>query len=223
MKLSKLMCTASVVLMGTVAVLAQDPVKLEPTHYKVVLENASVRVLQVSYAPGTKSQMHQHPDSIAIALTPSKVRFTAPDGKATDSDMANESAMYIAASSHSPANVGTGPVNVLLVEFKAATPGKATLPAAREGLAMKVLAEGARGMAYRTTAAPDFAEATGTKHDYDQIVIPLGAAQMSLSVAGQPPKTTWARGEAVFIGRGTAHEAKNVGGKPVDFIIVAIK
>jgi len=78
-------------------------------------------------------------------------------------------------------------------------------------------------MAYRSTAAPTFTEAAGTKHDFDQVVIALNAAQMSLAVAGQPAKTMWKRGDAVFIGRGTAHEAKNTGGKPVDFIIVAIK
>ena len=222
MKLFKLTCVSSIVLMGSVALLAQDPVKTEPTHYKVLLENASVRVLQVSYAVGTKSSPHQHPESIAVALTPSKVRFTMPDGKTQDSDMANESAMYMPAGVHSPANVGQTAVNAVVIEFKGAG-GKATLPAARDGLAMKLLAEGPRAVAYRTTAAPDFTEATGTKHDYDQIVIALGSAQMSLSIAGQPPKTTWSRGEAVFIGRGTAHEAKNIGGKPVDFIIVSIK
>ena len=31
-------------------VLAQDATKTDPTHYKVVLENASVRVLRISYA-----------------------------------------------------------------------------------------------------------------------------------------------------------------------------
>ena len=120
MKLSKLIFVASAALIGSTTVFAQDPVKIEPTHYKVLLENAAVRILQVSYAPGTKSQMHQHPDSIAIALTPSKVRFTMPDGKTQDSEMANEAAMYIANGLHSPANVGTGPVSVVLVEFKAA-------------------------------------------------------------------------------------------------------
>jgi len=223
MKQSKLMIVASVVLMGTVVALAQDPLKIAPTHYKVVLENAAVRLLQVNYAAGEKSAMHQHPDSIALALSPSKVRFTMPDGKTQDSDMANESALYIAGGLHSPANVGPGPVNVLLVEFKTAAPGKATLPTQREGMAMKVLAEGPRAMAYRSTAAPNFSEPAGTKHDYDQIVVALGAAQMSLSIAGQPPKTSWKRGEAVFIARGTAHEAKNASGKPVEFIIVSIK
>ena len=54
-------------------------------------------------------------------------------------------------------------------------------------------------------------------------MIALGPAQMSLSLDGKPAKTSWVRGEAVFIGRGTAHEAKNNSGKPVDFLIVAIR
>ena len=223
MKLFKLITVVSAVLVLSVAVFAQDPVKVDPSHYSVLLENAAVRLLHVTYPVGGKSPMHQHPDSIAVALTPSKVKFTMPDGKTQDSDMANESAMYIPGGPHSPTNVGTGAVSALVVEFKAAAPGKATLPASREGMTLKVLAEGPRAMAYRSTAAPTFTEAAGTKHDFDQVVIALNAAQMSLAVAGQPAKTMWKRGDAVFIGRGTAHEAKNTGGKPVDFIIVAIK
>ena len=223
MKLLRALGIAGVIAICSVAVFAQDPLKVDPTHYKVVLDNAAVRVLQISYPVGAKSPMHQHPESIAITLTPAKVRFALPDGKTEDLDRPAEAAMYTPAGSHSPTNVGQSAFTVLQVEFKGAAPGKATLPANREGLSMKVLAEGARGMAYRTTAAPDFAEAPGTKHEYDQLVIALGSAEMSLSIAGQPPKTKWTRGEAVFIGRGTAHEAKNVGGKPVDFIIVAIK
>jgi oxalate decarboxylase/phosphoglucose isomerase-like protein (cupin superfamily) len=90
-------------------------------------------------------------------------------------------------------------------------------------MAMKVLAEGPRAMAYRTTAEPTFAEPAGTTHDYDQVVIALGSARMSLAIDGKPAKTNWARGDVQFIGRGTPHESKNTGGKPVDFVIVAIR
>ena len=46
---------------------------------------------------------------------------------------------------------------------------------------------------------------------------------MSLSIDGKPAKTTWARGDVQFIGRGVAHESKNTGGKPVEMVIIAIK
>jgi mannose-6-phosphate isomerase-like protein (cupin superfamily) len=131
--------------------------------------------------------------------------------------------MYMPAGTHSPVNIGSTRVDAILVEFKAAAPGKATIPTSREGLSMKPLAEGARATATRTTVGAKFQEPAGTKHDYDQVIIALGPAQVSLSIDGKPAKTTWARGDVQFIGRGTAHETNNTGGKPVDLIVVAIK
>jgi predicted metal-dependent enzyme (double-stranded beta helix superfamily) len=127
MKACKTLPMVSLVMLWSWAALAQDAVKADPAHYKVVLENASVRVLKIDYAPGAKSTMHQHPDAIVIPLAVAKVRFTMPDGKSEDSDMASESAMYSPAGTHNPANIGTGRVDALLVEFKSATPGKAEL------------------------------------------------------------------------------------------------
>lgn len=223
MKLLKVLCVSSLVALWPAAALAQDAVKVAPTHYRVLLENASVRVLKIDYAPGEKSAMHQHPDAIVVPLAASKVRFGLPDGKSEDSDLASESAVYMPAGTHSPANIGAGRVDAILIEFKAGAPGKAALPTARPGMAMKPLADGSRGAAYRATADASFQEPAGTKHDFDQVVIALGASQLALSIDGKPAKTTWARGDAQFIGRGVGHEAKNGGGKPVDFVIVAIK
>ena len=109
------------------------------------------------------------------------------------------------AGTHNPANLGTGAIDALLVEFKTAAPGKAALPTSREGMTVKVLAESPRATAYRSTASATFAEPAGSKHDFDQVVIALGPASMSLSIDGKPAKTTWARGDVQFIGRGVAH------------------
>lgn len=219
----KVLSLVSIIVLWSVSTVAQDPLKVDTTHYKLVFENASVRVLRVDIAPGAKSPMHSHPDALVVFLAASKVRFTLPDGKSQDSDAASESAMYTPAGAHSPSNIGTTRGDAIVVEFKAAAPGKATLPASREGMAIKMLAEGPRAMAYRSTATATFAEPAGTKHDYDQIVIALSPVQMSLALDGKPTKTNWTRGEAVFVGRGVAHEAKNISGKPVDFVIVAIR
>jgi quercetin dioxygenase-like cupin family protein len=222
MNLRHALSIVSIVAVWSGAALAQDPVKVDAAHYKVVFENQSVRVLRIDYAPGSKSTMHQHPDSIVIPLSTSKVTFATPDGKSIDQELASEAAMYSPAGTHLPSNVGTGKVDALLVEFKAPAPGKAALPASRPGLALKVLAEGPRAIAYRTTADPTFHEPAGSKHDYDQVVIALGPSQMSLAIEGKPAKTTWARGDAQFIGRGVPHEAR-ASAKSGDMIIVAIK
>jgi len=157
---------------GVTAASAQDAVKADPDHYTVILDNPSVRVLKISYAAGATSKAHQHPDSIVIPLTESKVRFTLPDGKSEDSTLANESAMYSPAGTHTPTNVGTKAMEAVLVEFKTAAPGKAALPTSRAGMEAKVLAEGPRATAYRSTASATFAEPVGTTHEFDQVVIP---------------------------------------------------
>jgi quercetin dioxygenase-like cupin family protein len=223
MKASTALSVCSFVLLWSAAALAQDAVKVDPEHYKVVLENASVRVLRIDYPVGAKSTMHQHPDAIVIPLAATKVRFTTPDGKSEDADMASESARYTPAVTHNPANVGTGKIDGILVEFKSAAPGTATLPTSRPSMTQTVLAEGPRAVAYRATADATFQEPAGSKHDYDQVVIALGPTQMSLSIDGKPAKTTWTRGDVQFIGRGVPHESKNMSGKPVDYVIVAIK
>ena len=221
METLKVLCVSSLVLMWSGAAFAQDPVKVDPAHYKLVMENASVRVLRIDYPAGAKSPMHQHPDAIVVPLSASKVQFTMPDGKTQDADMANEAATYMPGGVHSGA--AQSRIEAILVEFKGAAPGKAALPASRPGMAIKSLTEGPRAAGYRATADASFNEPAGSKHDYDQVVVALGPMAVALSIDGKPTKTNWVRGDAQFIGRGVPHEAKNTSGKPMDFIFVAIK
>jgi quercetin dioxygenase-like cupin family protein len=202
---------------------AQDVVKVDPGHYKVLIDNAAVRVLRVSVPTGGKSAMHSHPDALLVPLTTGKGRFTMPDGKSEDRELVKEVASYTPAATHASANVGTSAVDAILVEFKTKAPGTATIPAARPGLQQTVLVESPRAVAYKTTTAPDFQEPAGSTHEYDQVVIALGAGELSLAVEGQAPVTKWQRGDVHFIARGAKHQAKNTGGKPVDVIIVAVK
>ena len=73
--------------MATVRVpqpITDDPVKVDPKHYKVEFENERVRVVRIRYAPGEKSVMHSHPESIAVFLTDAHSKFSYPtDGVRT--------------------------------------------------------------------------------------------------------------------------------------------
>lgn len=64
---------------------AQDPVKVDAKHYSVMLDNDQVRVLKIRYGVKEKSVMHEHPASVVVFLTGSKVKFTLPDGSSVDS------------------------------------------------------------------------------------------------------------------------------------------
>ena len=64
-----------------IAAKAQDPAKVDPAHYKVLLDNDYVRILEVRQKPGYKSPMHSHPHHAVYPLTTSTLKFTSPDGK----------------------------------------------------------------------------------------------------------------------------------------------
>ena len=48
---------------------ALDPVKLDPEHHLVPIENARVRVLRTILEPHLKSPMHDHPHYVVVYLT----------------------------------------------------------------------------------------------------------------------------------------------------------
>ena len=99
-------------------VLAQDPVKVDPKHYHVVFENDEVRVLHIIYAPGEKSVMHEHPDSVAVFLIDQQVKFTYPDGKSETVNTKAKEALWTKAGKHLPENTGNGTLELILVEQK---------------------------------------------------------------------------------------------------------
>ena len=97
---------------------AQDPVKVDPKHYKVEFENDQVRVLRIHYGVGEKSVMHSHPDNVAVFLIDQTAKFTYPDGKSEEETVKAGQTMWGKAGAHLPENVGKGPIDLVLVELK---------------------------------------------------------------------------------------------------------
>jgi len=98
--------------------LAQDPVKVDANHYKVMFENDQVRVLRIHYNPREKSVMHEHPASVVVFLSASKTRFSLPDGSATTNGGKAGQITFSDAGKHLPEDIGTTPVEAVLVELK---------------------------------------------------------------------------------------------------------
>src|SRR5213594_653517 len=105
-------------LMGASVTRAQDPVKVDPKHYSVAFENDAVRVLRIHYAPGEKSWMHSHPDAVIVFLEDQKAKMTHPDGKSEEVSGKKGDAVFSTAGAHLPENIGTGPIDLILVELK---------------------------------------------------------------------------------------------------------
>jgi quercetin dioxygenase-like cupin family protein len=114
----RVLCLSLFVLACAVPALAQDPVKVDPKHYKVEFENANVRVLRVTVGPGEKSVMHRHPNAVAVFQTNGRVKFTFPDGKTEERDITAGQALWTPAIKHQPENIGDSAFEVILVEMK---------------------------------------------------------------------------------------------------------
>src|SRR6204780_5194165 len=61
--------------------LAQEPTKVEPTHYELGVENEFVQVVNVHYGPHEKSGLHSHMGGVVVVLTAGHLRFTDENGK----------------------------------------------------------------------------------------------------------------------------------------------
>ncbi len=113
-----LLLLATLCIAGSVPAFAQDPVKVDPKHYKVEFENDQVRVLRITYGPGEKSVMHEHPNAVAVFLTDGKSKFTTPDGKTTENSVTAGQTIWTPGGKHLPEDVGTKPFELILVELK---------------------------------------------------------------------------------------------------------
>jgi quercetin dioxygenase-like cupin family protein len=206
-------------MLAAVPAAAQDPLKVAPNIYHLIAENDRVRVLHVTIPVGGKAPMHEHPANLIVSLSPATVTFSTPDGKSADVTMKADQVVAQPAQKHASENKGAAG-EVIVIELKG-TPGTAMLPGDRPNMKSTTLVEDANVKAVRVTIDPAFKEAAGSAHDYHQVVIPLSAADVKLTVGGKAI-TSWKRGDAVLIGKGVPHESG--GGKaPGDVIIVAIK
>ena len=79
--MKKLILVVGMSVLAVVMAKAQDPAKVDPQHYKVLLNNEYVRILDVRQQPGDKSPMHSHPHHAVYWLTGSTLKFTSSDGK----------------------------------------------------------------------------------------------------------------------------------------------
>ncbi len=96
----------------------QDPIKVDPKHYKVEVDNDRVRVLRIKYGPHDKSPMHYHPNGVLVYVSDAHAKFTFPDGTSAEIRGRAGETIWLEGGSHEPENLGATPFEVILVELK---------------------------------------------------------------------------------------------------------
>lgn len=120
-----LVCALSLGAIGSEPVSAQDASKIQPSAYRVIEDNDSVRVLDFTSRPGMGvcgSGMHSHPAHLTVLLSPAKVRVHE-NGKTILVQQKAGDSFWSGPVTHEVENVGAGPVHLLIIEVK--SPGHA--------------------------------------------------------------------------------------------------
>jgi beta-alanine degradation protein BauB len=97
---------------------AQDPTKVESSHYKLAFENESVRVVNVHYGPHEKSGLHAHPGGVVVILTGGHLRFTDEDGKTQEVFAKPGESRWFPPFRHQVENLGDTTYNAVYIGIK---------------------------------------------------------------------------------------------------------
>jgi quercetin dioxygenase-like cupin family protein len=117
-RISQVALAAGILALGSGAAFAQDAVKVDPKHYKVLVNNAQVRVLRIHYGPHETSVPHSHPNAVVTYLTDGRIKMLLGNGKSIISTGKAGETQWTPAGIHTPTNLGDTPFDAVLVELK---------------------------------------------------------------------------------------------------------
>jgi quercetin dioxygenase-like cupin family protein len=124
---------------------AQDPIKVEPKHYKLDFENDHVQVVSVHYGPHEKSLLHSHPGGVVVSVTEGHLRFTDENGKTREVYAKPGEARWYPPFKHRVENLGDTAYDAVYIGVKSkvvmASAGSNQPAAAAKAEIQKVLAE----------------------------------------------------------------------------------
>ena len=205
--------------------LAQDPVQVDAKHYKVMLENDQVRVLRIHYNAKEKSVMHEHPSAVVIFLSTSKAKFSMPDGTSTtDGGGKAGSVRFTPAGKHLPEDIGTTPIDAVLVELKGKSSGGSAValdPVKVDPTRHKVEVENDQVRVLRIKLK---AKDKTKQHEHPNGVA-VFLTNVNAKITGGDGKTrdsNGKRGEAIWAA-GEKHTVTNAVAKPAEIILVELK
>jgi len=116
---SKLFYSAAVAFLAVNLCFAQDPTKVEPSHYKLAFENESVQVVNVHYGPHEKSGMHEHPGGVVVVITAGHLRFTDQKGNEQEVYAKPGESRWFPPFHHKVENLGDTAYNAVYIGIKA--------------------------------------------------------------------------------------------------------
>lgn len=136
-----------------------DAVVASPDRFRVLLDNAQVRVVEYALRPGERDQWHTHPPKVSYVVRGGQLRIHLADGTSFLSDETQGTAVWMEAlPRHYAENVGPTDVKIVLTEVKSMATNAATdKDAIVDAMRTMYVALGKDDVAlFRSVTAPDF-------------------------------------------------------------------
>ena len=105
---------------------AQDPVKVDPDHYKVLYQGRTVRILEYHDSPGHKVPKHSHPNYFVYVISDATRLFTdwspasACNGPGNTVALKADESLIKPPVTHCEENTGQTDTHLIVVEFTSA-------------------------------------------------------------------------------------------------------
>jgi quercetin dioxygenase-like cupin family protein len=190
-----------------------------------VFDNTTASVVRLQLAPGAREQPHTHTyPMLVVLLSRSEMEMHNGTSHTKASRHPGHLEFVKAGVPHHAANVGTMPLDALVLSIKPdrARAG-ATPPAqATPGVTRTSLLDNADVTVTRLEFEADMREPLHT-HPYDLIVVPTTLSRVDLQIGNKKEMRSYAVGEAIFIKRHVPHAVANIGAAPFRALAVAIK
>ena len=215
------------VLFDVPAAAAQDPVAASPRAYTVEIDNQWVRVLRLKLGPHESSAVHEHTNTVAVALTDARVKVTNADGTTQDRGLQAGQVVFQPAGgpAHTEQNVSEQPLEVVVVELKPGAAG-GSAPVSRDPVKLDpehhpVLLENQRVRVIRTILEP-YLKSPMHEHPH-YVVVYLTELHTTMKMAdGREVDNPRKPGDIAWRDA-LAHETENIGEKTAVEIQIELK
>lgn len=115
------LCTLAAAPLAPAGTPSTDVLSVAPEHYRVLVDNPHVRVIENILKPGERDGEHTHPAGWYYVSRGGKMRVVHADGKVEVwAPKSGESGWMEAEASHTSENIGPAPMSFILVEVKGA-------------------------------------------------------------------------------------------------------
>jgi quercetin dioxygenase-like cupin family protein len=212
--------------LGSFTLLGQDVVTVAPAGMvKVEYDDAQVRVLRFTEAPGAKLPMHSHPAYVAVGLGNDVSRYTFPDGKSTKEKTKAGQAMFSQPVTHASENIGGAAMESVMVELKT-KPAGTVLTGAGDMVklnphACKVEVDNEYVRITRVKLPPH-GKLGMHSHPSNVVVYLSGGHSKATTADGKSEESTIAPG-TVKVNHSVKHSNENLDDKPTEAVVIELK